>query len=49
MDANQTAVVPDIVKIVSTAGDSCTNATVGYMTIQPGIVACVIVTDIRPF
>ena len=34
-DANQTAVVPDIVK--------CNNATVGYMTIQPDIVACVIV------
>ena len=49
MDANQTAVEPDIVKMLSIADDSCTNATVGYMTIKPGIVACVIVNDIRPF
>ena len=49
MDANQTAVVPDnIVKMLSIAEDSCTNATVGYITIKPGIVACVIVYDIRP-
>ena len=49
MDANQTAIVPDIVKMVSIADDSCTNATVGYMTIQPDIVACVIVNDIGRF
>ena len=50
MDANQT-VVPDIVEVLSIADDSCTNTTVGYMTIKPGkpIVACVIVNDIWPF
>ena len=48
IDANKTAVVPDIVKMLSVADDSCTNATVGYITIQPGSVACVIVNDSRP-
>ena len=42
-------VVPHIVKMLSIADDPCTNATVGYMKIQPGIVACVIVNDIRRF
>ena len=49
IDANQTAVVPDIVKMLSIADDSYTNATVGYITIKPGGVACVIVNDSRPF
>ena len=49
IDANKTAVVPDIVKMLSVADDSCTNATVGYITIKPGSVACVIVNDSRPF
>ena len=48
IDANKT-VVPDIVKMLSVADDSCTNATVGYITIKPGSVACVIVNDSRPF
>ena len=43
IDANKTAAVPDIVKMLSVADDSCTNATVGYITIKPGSVACVIV------
>ena len=42
-------VVPDIVKMLCIANDSWTNATVGYMKIKPGIVACVIVEEIRPF
>ena len=46
IDANKTAVVPDIVKMLSVADDSCTNATVGYITIKPGSV--VIVNDSRP-
>ena len=37
VDANKTAVVPDIVKMLSVADDSCTNATVGYITIKPGM------------
>ena len=49
IDANKTAVVPDIVKMLSVADDSCTNATVGYKTIKPGSVACVIVNNSRPF
>ena len=51
MDANQTAVLPDIVEMLIIAYDSCrpTNATMGYMTIKPGIVASVIVNDIRSF
>ena len=48
-DANTTAVVPEIVKMLSVADDSCTNATVGYITSKPGSVACVIVSDSRPF
>ena len=47
IDANKTAVVPDLV--LNVADDSCTNATVGYTTIKPGSVACVIVNDSRPF
>ena len=43
------ATVPDIVKMLSVADDSCTNATVGYTTSKPGSVACVIVNDSRPF
>ena len=51
IDANKTAVVPDIglVKMLSVSDDSCTNATVGYITSKPGSVACVIVNDSRPF
>ena len=49
IDANKTAVVPDIVKMLSVSDDSCTNTTVGYITIKPGSVACVIVNDSRPF
>ena len=45
IDANKTVVVPDIVKMLSVADDSCTNATVGYITIKRGGVACVIVND----
>ena len=48
IDANKTAVVPDKVKMLSVADDS-TNATVGYIIIKPGSVACVIVNDSRPF
>ena len=48
IDANKT-VVPDIVKMLSLADDSCTNATVWYITSKPGSMACVIVTDSRPF
>ena len=40
---------PDIVKMLGVVDDSCTNATVGYITIKPGSVACVIVNDSRPF
>ena len=47
--ANKTAVVPDIIKMLSVAEDSCKNATVGYITSKPGSVACVIVNDSRPF
>ena len=49
IDANKTAVVPDIVKMLSVADDSCTNATGGYITIKPGSVACVIVNASQPF
>ena len=49
MQINIGAVVPDIVKMLSVADDSCTNATVGYITSKPGSVACVIVNDSRPF
>ena len=51
MNANHTAIMvePYIVKMLSIPDDSCTNATVGFMTIKPGIVACVIVSDTRPF
>ena len=35
--------------MLSVADDSCTNATVGYITIKLGSVACVIVNDSRPF
>ena len=38
-----------IVKMPSVADDSCTNATVGYITIKSGSVACVIVNNSRPF
>ena len=44
IDANKTAVVPDIVNMLSVADDSCTNA-----EIKPGTVACVIMNDSRPF
>ena len=40
---------PDIAKMLSVVDDSCTNATVGYITIKPGSVASVIVNDSRPF
>ena len=40
---------PDIVKMLSVVDDSCTNATVGYITIKPGSVACDIVNESRPF
>ena len=51
IDANKTAVVPDIVEMLSVADDSCTNAigAVGYITSKPGSVACVIVNDSRLF
>ena len=49
INANKTAIVPDIVEMLSVAEDSCTNATVGYITSKPGSVACVIVNDSRPF
>ena len=49
IDANKTAVVPDIVKMHSVADDSCTNATVGYITSKSDSVACVIVNNSRPF
>ena len=49
IDAKKTAIVPDIVKMLSVADDSCTNATVGYITSKPGSVACVIENDSRPF
>ena len=48
MQINIGAVVPDIVKMLSVADDSCTNATVGYITSKPGSVACVI-DDSRTF
>ena len=35
--------------MLSVADDSCTNATVGYITSKPGSVACDIVNDSRPF
>ena len=35
--------------MLSVADDSCTNATVGYITIKSGSAACVIVNNSRPF